>query len=807
MENKKANVPTIFVVLGATGDLMARKIVPALFNLHERKKLPHRFKLVGISRRGWTDEDLKKHIATILAVKAPGASAANVASFLELAQYHKIEFNDRSDYVGLGDALKKIDKAWGMCANKLFYLSVHPQFYDVIFENIHASHLADGCGPDEGWTRIVVEKPFGNDEKSAKALDARLARLFKEEQIYRIDHYLAKEMLQNILAFRFGNNLFEGEWDRGFIEAINIRLFESIGVEDRGGFYDGVGMLRDVGQNHLLAMLALITMEKPERYDAAAIRRARAELLRTLKIPTVAEAAASSFRAQYDGYRSIKAVAADSQTETYFKIKGYLAGRRWEGIPVVMESGKRMGIARKEIEIILRHRRPCFCPDGNHQKNRIVIRLEPKEGITIAFFSKKKGYSFETEERSLAFDFRDENVPAAGIRKKEAHAQYTEEYEKLLLDCIAGDQTLFVSSEEVTAMWRFTDPFIAAWEKKLVPLRHYAPDHDAIAGEADAIDRTRSRNIPVAPKEIGVIGLGKMGAGVVRQLHEKGWRVVAANRSPEPVREMEREGIAGAFSSADLAAKLKSPRIVWIMITAGKGVDENLFGKNGIAGHLKKGDIVIDAGNSFYEDTIRRAKIFKRKGIRFMDVGFSGGPAGARHGGSLMIGGERKTFEYLEPLFRDLSVPQGYEYFGEAGAGHFVKMVHNGIEYGMMQSIAEGFALMKKSKFRLDVRKIAEVYNRGSVVESRLVGWLEDAFRIYGKDLKTVSGSVAYTGEGEWTVKTGKKMKMKLPVIEDAFKFRVRSKKSPSYTGKVLSAMRNRFGGHAIGDKNKNKKK
>jgi 6-phosphogluconate dehydrogenase len=281
-------------------------------------------------------------------------------------------------------------------------------------------------------------------------------------------------------------------------------------------------------------------------------------------------------------------------------------------------------------------------------------------------------------------------------------------------------------------------------------------------------------------------------------LHEKGWRVVASNRSPAPVENIIKEGIEGVFSHADLMAQLKSPRIIWLMITAGKGNDDLLFGPDGIVQHLKKGDVVIDAANAFYEDSVRRAKLLKKRGIHFMDVGFSGGPGGARNGGSLMIGGEKEMFRRLEPLFRDLSVPGGYSYFGDAGAGHFVKMVHNGIEYGMMQALGEGFAIMKKSPFKLDLEQVAEVYNRGSVIESKLVGWLGEAYKMYGQDLKTVSGSVAYTGEGEWTVKTGKKFKVPVPVIEDSFKFRVRSKKSPSYIGKVLSALRNRFGGHAI---------
>jgi 6-phosphogluconate dehydrogenase len=355
-------------------------------------------------------------------------------------------------------------------------------------------------------------------------------------------------------------------------------------------------------------------------------------------------------------------------------------------------------------------------------------------------------------------------------------------------------------------MWRFIDPIVKGWSKGLVPLRHYAPDSEAVVAEAtvlldppeSAAEAGNSGGRGQLRREIGIFGLGKMGANVARQLHEKGWRVVASNRSPGPVEMIQKEGIQGVFTHAELVAELKSPRIIWIMITAGKGNDDLLFGKDGIVQHLKKGDIVIDAANAFYEDSVRRAKLLKKRGIHFMDVGFSGGPSGARNGGSLMIGGEKEIFKRLEPLFRDLSVPGGYSYFGSAGAGHFVKMVHNGIEYGMMQALGEGFAIMKKSPFKLDLEQVANVYNRGSVIESRLVGWLEDAYKIYGQDLKSVSGSVAYTGEGEWTVKTGKKFKVPVPVIEDSFKFRVKSKKSPSYIGKVLSALRNRFGGHAI---------
>jgi glucose-6-phosphate 1-dehydrogenase/6-phosphogluconate dehydrogenase (decarboxylating) len=722
-------------------------------------------------------------------VKVPDAKAASVESFLKLAAYHELTFHEFGDYVALQEVLTNIDDQWGVCSNKLFYLSVPPQFYDAILTNLHASHLTDPCAPEEGWARVIVEKPFGSDEATAKALDARLAKLFREAQIYRVDHYLGKEMLRNILTFRFDNNLFEGEWSRHFVESIHIRLFESLGVEDRGGFYDGVGALRDVGQNHLLQILALVAMERPAGAGAETIRAARADILRKLEVPSLRDAAKRSFRAQYEGYRGIKGVAATSETETYFRLTGYLAGDRWNGVPVIMESGKRMGAPVKDVEIILR---PAGADAGEHKErnNKIVIRLEPREGIRVMFGAKKPGLDGDIEVRSLDFDFRTEE----GDR---GHVQYTAEYQKLILDCIAGDQTLFVSSEEIAAMWRFTDPFIAAWRKGMAPLHHYVPDSAAISAVAEVEIETKSHSHPPA-KEIGIIGLGKMGAGLARHWHEKGWRVVAYNRHLERSKELAAEGIEVAGTMDELLEKFPSPRVVWLMVTAGKPVDDLLFARGGLASKLKKGDIVIDGGNSFFGDSMRRGRSLAKRGIKFLDTGVSGGPSGARNGACMMIGGDKASFEKLESLFADGSVPAGYAYFGKAGAGHFAKMVHNGIEYGMMQSLAEGFALMRKSPFKLDLREVARLYNRGSVIESRLVGWLESGYRAFGNDLKKVSGSVAATGEGEWTVRTGEKWRMKLPAIEDAFKFRVRSKKSPSYMGKILSVLRNQFGGHSI---------
>ena len=303
-------------------------------------------------------------------------------------------------------------------------------------------------------------------------------------------------------------------------------------------------------------------------------------------------------------------------------------------------------------------------------------------------------------------------------------------------------------------------------------------------------------------KEIAFIGLGKMGGNIARRLKDKKWKVRGYDVSKELRGELASEGVKTFDTLRELVESLPRPRVVWLMVSVKAAdkksrapIDDVLFAKNGLIELLEKGDVVIDGGNSYFEETIVRAKKVARHGVKFLDVGFSGGPAGARNGGCLMVGGDTATFKKFEPLFRDLSLDRGYQFFKGVGAGHFVKMVHNGIEYGMMQAIAEGFALMKKSTYKLNLKDVAHIYNRGSVIESRLVGWLGSAFLQHGEDLLAMSGTVGHLGEGEWTVKTAKKMNAPLKIIEESFKFRLQSVKNPSYQGRILSALREQFGG------------
>lgn len=293
---------------------------------------------------------------------------------------------------------------------------------------------------------------------------------------------------------------------------------------------------------------------------------------------------------------------------------------------------------------------------------------------------------------------------------------------------------------------------------------------------------------------LGYIGLGKMGYNMVELLLDRKYEVVAYNRSEEPVKMIARRGARPAGSLKELVSALVSPRLVWIMVPY-QAVDPVL---KELVPLLTKGDTVIDGGNSPYKESIRRSQELEVKGIDFLDAGVSGGPAGARSGACIMVGGRKEVFQKFEALFRDLSVPDGYGYMGRTGAGHFVKMAHNGIEYGMMQALAEGFAVMKASEFGLELTKITDVYNHQSVIESRLVGWLQGAFVQYGEELKNISGSAAQSGEGMWTVEAGKELGVPTPIIQGALDFRLKSRKNPSYTGKLISAMRNQFGGHNV---------
>lgn len=449
--------PTIFVIFGITGDLAARKLLPGLLGLFTKKLLPARFAIIGFSRRSFSREDFRELIRSRMNIRPDQFKAEDIKHFLDHISYEQGQFDDPAAYAKLAERVKGVDDRWGQCSNKLFHLSVPPSLYEGVLNNLSHSKLTEPCADDTGWTRVLIEKPFGNNIDHAKALDKLLGKLFDEEQIFRIDHYLAKETLQNIMAFRFYNHIFEPIWNRGFVEKVHIKLFEEKGVLDRGDTYDPVGALKDVGQNHMLMMLSAVAMDKPRNMSAMEVRRERARVLYRLRQAPVRSAKGTNMRGQYAGYRQEAGVPGDSQTETYFRLKAFINSSRWRSVPFFLESGKAMAESRTEIDVYFKGGK-----SGDGQ-NIVTFKIQPNEGIKIKFFVKTPGNAFSVEPKTLKFRYTD--VPA------EHWQNLPNDYERLLQDAFTGDQTLFASTEEIMASWKFITAVLRDWPK--LPLVEY----------------------------------------------------------------------------------------------------------------------------------------------------------------------------------------------------------------------------------------------------------------------------------------------------------------------------------------------
>ncbi len=439
--------PTIFTIFGITGDLSGRKLLPSLLNLYVKKLLPAKFAIVGFSRRPFSREEFREFIRGHMKIKPGEYHEEDVKHFLDHMYYEQGLFDNPTSYANLAMRLKLLDDSFDQCSNKLFHLAVAPSYYEMILEHLSNSGLTIPCGGDEGWTRVLVEKPFGSNIETAKKLDKRLAELFKEDQIFRIDHYLAKEALQNILAFRFSNTLFEPLWNSNFIEAVHIKLLEKVGIEGRGAFYDDVGALKDVGQNHILQMLALVAMEPPAKFDAQTIRKERAKLLSRLKPLSQKKLSDFIVRGQYEGYGNETGVKRNSKTETYFRVETYVDSPRWKNVPFYLESGKGLAEAKSEINIYFKN---TTDPD---RQNILTFRIQPDEGIKIRFFVKTPGFGMKVDPKTLKFKYSDSHEPD----------ELPDAYERVLHDAIIGDQTLFTSTDEVMHAWKYITAIVNAW--------------------------------------------------------------------------------------------------------------------------------------------------------------------------------------------------------------------------------------------------------------------------------------------------------------------------------------------------------
>lgn len=466
-ELQKTMVPTIMVLFGVTGDLAKRKVLPALFDLYLQKHLPKDFALIGFSRRPLAkkknednDDGIRRYVRSIIAKKGHRYKKKDIDQFLQMIHYQAGDFTKVEDLGDLAEHLVRIEDRFGRCTNKLFHLAVPPKYYKQLFKNLAQTGLTLPCSDTTGWARVLVEKPFGSDIKSAISLDTLLSSLFKEEQIFRIDHYLGKEMVQDILMFRFANTIFEPLWNKDYIERVELTINEDIDVQERGAFYDGIGALRDVGANHALQMFSLVAMERPVQFDSHAIREARARAVSHILPISKKQIPKQTFRAQYVGYHDTKRVFLGSDTETYFHVTLFSNDVRWTGVPFVIQGGKALDKKQTEIRIIFKKGTSLL--DTSEYQNELRFCIQPCQEIRMRFATKVPGFTYNVKQEDFVFS---QMSKESGV--------HPDAYEKVLFDCIRGDQTMFASSEEVVNAWKVITPIVKAWKKDYTPLVKY----------------------------------------------------------------------------------------------------------------------------------------------------------------------------------------------------------------------------------------------------------------------------------------------------------------------------------------------
>ncbi len=455
--------PTVIILFGITGDLVRQKILTGLFQLYTDNLLPVQWSVIGIGRRDFSDADLREYLQTVFTEKQ--ITDDRIADFLRRFYYESGDFDDAALYTSLGERLGLFDGEWKACANKLFYLSIPPHLNQSVITHLDQSKLTEGCSDEEGWTRVILEKPFGNDLKEALALDRQLSELFDETQVYRVDHYLAKETVRNIIALRFSNQILLPAFTNQSIEHIAVRMSEKIRADNRGDLYDRVGALRDVGQNHLLQLLALFTMDNPGSFEAESIRRERSKALSRIHVLTEEEIQNQTVRAQYKGYTRTFGVDDYSQTETYFRIESYIESGTFAGVPVSIEAGKALQDALVEVEITFKHQEPCLCSPEKHEQNVLRYSIQPDEKMTINLLMKVPGHKYELQSQEFVLNYHDNSLDN----------QYIDPYALVFLDIIKGDQSLFVSTDEVVSQWGFVEPIVSAWEAGKPDLASYEP--------------------------------------------------------------------------------------------------------------------------------------------------------------------------------------------------------------------------------------------------------------------------------------------------------------------------------------------
>jgi glucose-6-phosphate 1-dehydrogenase len=460
------NDPCAIVMFGASGDLARRKLLPALFDLEVHSCLAPRFKLLGFARSEMTDDEFRRSIGDALP-KAEKNDSGKHQEFLSHLHYFRGQYDDPESFTRLGEQLEKFDHEGQLQGNRLFYLATPPDVYPHIIEQLGKAGLANPKG-GKSWTRIIIEKPFGHDLTSAKELNQQVLQVFEEAQVYRIDHYLGKETVQNLLVFRFGNGIFEPIWNRNYVDSVQITAAEQLGVERRAAFYEHAGALRDMIQSHVLQLTSLVSMEAPPAFDATAVRNEKIKILQSMRPLNKETVGKSVVRGQYGpgtidgkavpGYRQEPGVNPNSATETFVALKLFVDNWRWSGVPFFLRSGKRMAQATTEIAIQFKRAPHLVFQGESVQSNSLVLNIQPDEGISLSFGAKAPGNQMHITPVTMDFKYRQ----AFGAGSREAYAT-------LINDCIRGDATLFDRADSVEAAWSLVDPILESWQTSPPP--------------------------------------------------------------------------------------------------------------------------------------------------------------------------------------------------------------------------------------------------------------------------------------------------------------------------------------------------
>jgi 6-phosphogluconate dehydrogenase len=821
------------VVVGASGDLAKKKTFPSLLNLYDDNLLPKHTRIWGFARSDMSDEELRDRLRPHL---TGDHSKEVVDRFLARCVYRSgTSYGDQDAFTKINQDMEEYERDHQDVKhyNRLFYFAIPPNVFADTALAIKKTSMQD---ESKGFTRLIVEKPFGRDLESFEKLNKTLAEHFTEDHMFRIDHYLGKEMVQNLTVLRFSNIWFERVWNADNIQCVILTFKEPFGTDGRGGYFDKYGIIRDILQNHLLQVLTLLAMETPVKLEgpgaSRAIRNAKVAVLNAIPPVQIEDVVLG----QYEGYADDPTIEnKDTNTPTYATIKLSINTPRWYGVPFILKAGKATNERKAEMRIqfkdppaasfLFEGEGENYCP-----RNELVMRMQPDEAVYMKTNVKSPGFTAKPIQSELEVNYDTRFFD----HQKEANP---DAYTRLILDVLQGKHAAFVRDDELRRAWEIFTPILKKIENENIrpviykqgsrgPIESdnfimekagYIRNEDYVFHEGGVARKTEGTNtMPVSQTvpqisipddelcDIGIFGQSVMGANLSLNIAESGFRVVVGNRTQKKVeatvQRAKDEGnlpLVGSDGPEHFVSQLKKPRKVIILVQAGTAVDDTI---SSLAKYLEPGDILIDGGNEWFPNSIRRGEFLEPKNIHFLGMGISGGEEGARKGPSLMPGGPKDAYDLVEPI---LSKCAAYVdeagscvgYVGPIGAGNYVKMVHNGIEYGDMQLIAEVYDTMKSTlgMSNLEIADVFDEWNK-SELESYLIEITATILR--KKDDETGCGYVidyildktGMKGTGRWTIQEGAERGVAISTLAAALDARMLSglKEEREVASKVL---------------------